>query len=77
MIDSISIDRMVFEVSGLSPHQAEELARHVGEGLAKAAPGGTPAELDKLSVTLDGPPDTTNLPRLANTIVNSLLRQIG
>lgn len=77
MIDSISIDRMVFEVSGLSPQQAEQLARHVGEGLAKAAPGGTPAELDKLSVTLDGPPDTTNLPRLANTIVNSLLRQIG
>ena len=76
-MDSISIDRMVFEVSGLSLQQAEELARHVGAGLAKAAPAGASADLDKLSVTLDGPPDTTNLPRLANTIVNSLLRQIG
>ena len=46
-------------------------------GLAQAAPTGASVDFDKLSVTMDGPPDSSNLPRLANTIVNSLLRQIG
>lgn len=75
-MDEISIDRLVLEVPGLSAEDANELARQVGAGLAAAPKKGGNAEFDRVAVTLDGFRGGT-VARLADAIVQSVMRQIG
>jgi hypothetical protein len=74
-MDDILIDRMVLDIPGLTPDQAEDVALRVGKGLAesKARPG----TFSNLSVTLDPAATGAETPRLANLILAALLRQIG
>jgi hypothetical protein len=81
-MDEILIDRLVLEVPGLTPAAAEQLAKKVGEGLAaanaqKPAQGGDFSHLtlnwDDHLDNLDG----ANMPRLADAIVQAVMRQIG
>ena len=75
MMDDISIDRLVFEVPGLTQNEAKELARRVGEELAAKSTG--VGNFGVLTVVLDQKAETHDFARLANEIVSSLLRQIG
>jgi hypothetical protein len=74
-MDDISIDRLVLDVPGLTPAEAEELAKQVGKGLAAAT--AKPGTFTKISVDLGETATSGNVPRLANAIVDSLLGQIG
>jgi hypothetical protein len=75
-MDDITIDRLVFDLPGLNAQQAEEVSKMVGNKLAEAPPkqGG---EFGSLTVELNEQAASRNLPRLADEIVNSILRQIG
>jgi hypothetical protein len=84
-MDEILIDRLVLEVPGLTPAAAEQLAKKVGEGLANAASTGTakPAQggdFSHLTVNWEDHLDNldgSNMPRLADAIVQAVMRQIG
>jgi hypothetical protein len=75
-MDDIYIERLVLDIPGLTTEKAKELAKRVGDGLAqkKPAAGG---EFGTLTVDLKEQATSHNLPRLADEIVSSLLRQIG
>ena len=76
----ITIDRLIFDVPGLTPRQAHDLAERVGKGLAAATeepPGLGDVRFDGLSIELNEREPAANLPRLANAIVNTLLKQMG
>ena len=74
-MDDISIDRLVFDLPGLTAAEAKELAQRVGDGLAAAtAPSGS---FETLTVDLNDQAESRDVSRLANAIVSSLLRQIG
>ena len=74
-MDEISIDRLVFNVPGLSPAAAKELAKKVGEGLSKQElPDGNH---EMLSLDLSEQASAHDIPRLANEIVDALMRQLG
>jgi len=74
-MDDISIDRLILDMPGLTAGEAKELAQKVGDGLAAAtAPSGS---FETLTVDLNDQAGSRNVPRLANAIVSSLLRQIG
>jgi hypothetical protein len=74
-MDDIYIERLVLNIPGLSTENAKELAKQVGNGLAqKKTPEGS---FGTLTVDLNEQATSRNLPRLADEIVNSLLRQIG
>jgi hypothetical protein len=79
----ITIDRLVFDVPGLTPGQARSLAQRVGDGLAAATETEDPsralgdATFDGLSIHLNERDPAANLPRLADAIVNTLLKQMG
>jgi hypothetical protein len=73
-MDDISIDRLIFDLPGLTPEQARDVARKVGESLAALAKA--PASFDTLRVDLNQQADGKDVPRLANAIVSSLLRQM-
>jgi len=73
-MDDILIDRLVLNVPGLSTHQAEDLARRVGEGLASASP--RQGDFGSLIVDLNDRALSKDLPRLAEAIINSLLQQL-
>ncbi len=75
-MDEISIERLVLDVPGLSPDAAHDLAQQVAAGLAAAAPPAQGGSFDSLAVNLDGF-DRGNLSRLADAIVQSVMRQIG
>jgi hypothetical protein len=75
-MDEISIERLVLEVPGLSPEAAHDLAQQVGAGLAAATKPAQGGSFDSLTVSLDGF-DRGSLPRLADAIVQSVMRQIG
>jgi hypothetical protein len=49
MAEKVTISRLVFEVPGLAPHQAAQIAEQIGCGLA-----GLSGEFTTLTVTLDG-----------------------
>jgi hypothetical protein len=73
-MDDISIDRLVFEVPGLTEEQAQDLAVRVGQGLAAAkTPSG---DFGSLTVDLNDQALSHDLPRLANEIVDLLIRQV-
>jgi hypothetical protein len=74
-MDDIYIERLVLDIPGLSPEHAKELAKKVGEGLAQKAP--PEGSFGTLTVDLNDQAASKNLPRLADEIVDSLLRQIG
>lgn len=74
-MDDISIERLVLNVPGLNAKQAEELAQRVGDGLA-AGPVRS-GSFGTLNVELNDQAISNDVPRLANAIVGSLLRQIG
>jgi hypothetical protein len=81
-MDEILIDRLVLEVPGLTPAAAEQLAKKVGEGLASAANTGNakPAQgggFSHLTVNWEDHLDGSNMPRLADAIVQAVMRQIG
>jgi hypothetical protein len=82
-MDEITIDRLVFDIPGLTPGQARDLAERVGSGLAAAAdtedlsPTLGDVSFDGLSIDLNERIATANLPRLADAIVNTLLKQMG
>jgi hypothetical protein len=46
MAEKVTISRLVFEVPGLAPHQAAQIAEQIGSGLS--------GEFTTLTVTLDG-----------------------
>jgi hypothetical protein len=48
MAEKVTIDRLVFELPGLGPHQAARIAEQIGSGLA-----GLSGEFTTLTVTLD------------------------
>jgi hypothetical protein len=78
----ITIDRLVFDVPGLTPRQAHDLAERVGKGLAAATdnedlPTLGDVSFDSLSIDLNERDPAANLPRLADAIVNTLLKQMG
>lgn len=74
-MDDISIGRLVFHIPGLTAGQAEELALRVGQGLAAGA--AISGSFDTLRVDAGGRATSAGVPRLAEAIVESLLRQIG
>jgi hypothetical protein len=81
-MDEILIDRLVLEVPGLTPAAAEQLAKKVGEGLAGAANTGAKksaqsGDFDHLTVNWEDHLDGANMPRLADAIVQAVMRQIG
>jgi hypothetical protein len=74
-MDDIYIERLVLDIPGLSTEHAKELSKQVGDKLAKKSP---PAgSFPTLTVDLNEQATSRNLPRLADEIVDSLLRQIG
>jgi hypothetical protein len=83
-VDDIYIDRLVIDLPGMTGAQAKELSKQVGAGLAgalssnqakaKTAAGGS---FGTLTVDLNEQAASRSLPRLAEEIVSSLLRQIG
>jgi hypothetical protein len=77
MMDEISIDRLVLEVPGLSADAAGELAQRVGAGLAGANTARARGSFSRLEVNLNGPYNGDDIPRLADAIVQSVMRQIG
>jgi hypothetical protein len=74
-MDDIYIERLVLNIPGLSTENAKELAKQVGNGLAQKKP--PEGSFGTLTVDLNEQAMSRNLPRLADEIVNSLLRQIG
>ncbi|UWZ81749.1 hypothetical protein [Occallatibacter riparius] len=74
-MDDIYIERLVLNIPGLSTENAKELAKQVGDGLAQTKPHA--GDFGDLTVELNEQATSRNLPRLADEIVNSLLRQIG
>ena len=74
-MDDILIERLVLDIPGLTPAQAEEVSKRVGKGLAEAKiPKG---DFGNLTIDLNEQATSRNLPHLADEIVSSLLRQIG
>ena len=83
-MDEILIDRLVLEVPGLTQAAAEQLAKKVGEGLASAASTSTAkaaqgGDFSHLTVNWEDHLDNlgSNMPRLADAIVQAVMRQIG
>lgn len=74
-MDDIYIERLVLDIPGLSTEQAKELTKRVGDGLAKKSP--PEGDFGTLTVDLNEQATSRNLPRLADEIVDSLLRQMG
>lgn len=74
-MDDILIDRLVLDIPGLTTAQAKELSQRVGEKLAAASPHD--GSFGTLTVDLNEQAASRNLPRLAEAIADSLLRQIG
>ena len=74
-MDDITIDRLVLNIPGLTVAEAQELSGRVGERLADASL--KPGDFGNLSVDLNDQAVSRNLPRLADMIVDSILRQIG
>jgi hypothetical protein len=74
-MDDIYIERLVLNIPGLSTENAKELAKRVGDGLAQKKP--REGDFGNLTVDLNEQATSRNLPRLADEIVSSLLRQIG
>ena len=74
-MDDIYIERLVLDIPGLSTEDAKELSKHVGDGLAKKANGA--GTFETLTIDLNEQAASRNLPRLADQIVDSILKQIG
>ena len=83
-MDDITIDRLVLNIPGLTVDDSKEVSDRVGKGLADAATKDSgPKENNfgtltvDLNVDLNDQAASRNLPRLADMIVESILRQIG
>ena len=79
-MDDITIDRLVLDIPGLTVDKAKELSGHVGKGLADAeSKSSAPQESSfaMLTVDLNDEAISRDLPRLADMIVDSILRRIG
>ena len=74
-MDDITIERLVLDIPGLSVPEAKELSERVGKGLAAASP--EEGNFGMLTIDLNEQAISRNLPRLADMIVESILRQIG
>lgn len=74
-MDDILIDRLVLDIPGLTPAQAEELSQQVGKGLAAAKP--KEGNFGLLIIDLNDQATSRDLPRLAEAIVDSIMQQIG
>lgn len=73
-MDDISIDRLVFDMPGLTEKQAQDLAQQVGQGLAAAKM--PPGDFGSLTIDLNDQALSHDLPRLASEIVSLLIRQV-
>jgi len=79
-MDDIMIDRLVLDIPGLTVEQAKQLSERVGSGLADASLKNVSAKeinFAPITVDLNDEAISRNLPRLADMIVESMLRQIG
>jgi hypothetical protein len=76
-MDDIYIERLVLDIPGLTTENAKELAKRVGDKLAEEKKKPRAGEFGTLTVDLNEQATSRNLPRLADEIVSSLLRQIG
>ena len=76
-MDEILIDRLVLEVPGLTPYAGEELARQIGAGLAAGTKPAACGQFSHLTVNWDDHLAGADLPRLADAIVQAVMRQIG
>lgn len=74
-MDDIFIERLVLDIPGLTPAQAEEVSAHVGKGLAAAKP--KEGSFGSLVIDLNDQAAGRDLPRLAEAIVDSIMQQIG
>lgn len=74
-MDDIYIERLVLNIPGFSAESAKELAKQVGDGLAQKRP--PEGNFGSITVDLNEQATSRNLPRLAEEIVSSLMRQIG
>jgi hypothetical protein len=74
-VDDITIDRLVLDIPGLTVAEAKQLSEQVGKGLADASP--KEGSFGTLTVDLNDEAVSRNLPRLADMIVDAILRQIG
>jgi hypothetical protein len=74
-MDDILIERLVLDIPGLTPAQAEELSEDVGKGLAAAKPN--EGSFGSLIVDLNDQAISRDSPRLAEAIVDSIMHQIG
>ena len=74
-MDDIYIERLVLDIPGLSTEHAKELSKRVGDGLARKAP--REGSFGALTVDLNEQATSRNLPRLADEIVDSIMKQIG
>jgi hypothetical protein len=74
-MDDILIERLVLDIPGLTPAQAEELSQHVGKGLSNAEP--KDGDFESLVVELNDQAASRDLHRLAEDIVDSIMQQIG
>jgi len=73
-MDDISIDRLILDIPGLTIEEAEDLALRIGEGLA--AGENISGSFETLTVDVKGQISSLGVPRFANSIVTSLLRQM-
>jgi hypothetical protein len=67
----MKIDRLVLDIPGLNPGQAQLVAHHLAEGLARA---GAKGELTSLDVPLTAPPGAPR--ELAARIVAALMERL-
>lgn len=77
MTDEISIDRLILDIPGLDAAQARDLAHHISEALAASLSPSGSLNFGALTVDLPHSAGNHNIPRLADSIVNALLTQIG
>jgi hypothetical protein len=76
-MDEILIDRLVFEIPGMGPDQARQVAEKVGAALGAGAKAGDSAAISHLAIEWDEQRDGHDPARLADAIVKAVMRQIG
>ncbi|MGA2047760.1 MAG: hypothetical protein ABSG96_08705 [Terracidiphilus sp.] len=76
-MDEILIDRLVFEVPGIGPDVARQVAEKVGAGLAAGTNLSGGAAIDRLAIEWDEQRDGRDPAKLAEAILQAVMRQIG
>lgn len=76
-MDEILIDRLVFEVPGIGPDAARQVAEKVGAGLAECVHRSGGAAIDRLAIEWDEQKNGRDPAKLAEAILHAVKRQIG